>query len=150
MTDTSIEHQARRAVMRICAAADRGELADLVALLDGGDVADLRPAEMGLVMLRGRIGGEGAPFNVGEATVVRAAVQTAGGEQGFAYHLGRDRAKARLAAIVDAYWGRHSSRALVESRVAAIAERLQRHARTEAERTAATRVNFFTMARGED
>ncbi len=55
-------------------------------------------------MLRGRIGGDGAPFNVGEATVTRAAVQLASGETGFGYVLGRDREKARLVALCDALW----------------------------------------------
>ena len=44
-------------------------------------------------MLRGRIGGDGAPFNLGEASVTRAAVQIASGEVGIAYILGRDEKK---------------------------------------------------------
>ena len=53
-------------------------------------------------MVRGRIGGDGAPFNVGEATVTRAAVRLASGEIGFGYVLGRDHEKARLIALCDA------------------------------------------------
>ncbi len=56
---------------------------------------DLREPENGLVMVRGRIGGDGAPFNLGEATVSRAAVRLATGEVGFGYALGRDRRKAQ-------------------------------------------------------
>ena len=52
---------------------------------------DLREPENGLVMVRGRIGGDGAPFNLGEATVSRAAVRLSTGEVGFGYTLGRDR-----------------------------------------------------------
>ncbi len=63
---------------------------------------DLREAEHGLVMVRGRIGGDGAPFNLGEATVSRAAVRLASGELGFGYTLGRDREKARMIALCDA------------------------------------------------
>ena len=55
------------------------------------DYVELRAAESGLVMVRGRIGGDGAPFNLGEATVTRATVRLASGEVGFAYVLGRDR-----------------------------------------------------------
>ncbi len=65
-------------------------------------IVELRPPEIGLVMLRGRIGGDGAPFNLGEATVTRAAVRLETGEVGIAYVLGRDAAKARLAAVLDA------------------------------------------------
>ena len=68
------------------------------------------PAECGLVMLRGRIGGDGAPFNLGEATVTRAAVRLASGETGFGYALGRDREKARLVALCDALWQSERSR----------------------------------------
>ena len=53
-------------------------------------------------MVRGRIGGDGAAFNLGEATVSRAAVRLASGEVGFGYALGRDRDKARLIALCDA------------------------------------------------
>ena len=56
---------------------------------------DLREPENGLVMLRGRIGGDGAPFNLGEATVSRAAVRLATGEVGFGYVLGRDGKRRR-------------------------------------------------------
>ena len=63
---------------------------------------DLREAENGLVMVRGRIGGDGAAFNLGETTVTRAAVRLATGEVGFGYTLGRDREKARMIALCDA------------------------------------------------
>ena len=63
---------------------------------------DLREPENGLVMVRGRIGGDGAPFNLGEATVSRAAVRLSTGEVGFGYTLGRDREKARMIALCDA------------------------------------------------
>ena len=142
---------ARRDAMRVCAAATAEDLASIVAELHPATASvDLRRAEKGLVMLRGRIGGEGAPFNLGEATVTRAAIQLADGVRGFAYHLGRDGAKARNAAILDALWQRDETRAAVNGALAAIAERLAAQDRLAAERTAATRVNFFTMARGDD
>lgn len=143
--------EARRAVMRICAEAPAQDLAPLAAdLSEGLSVTDLRHVEKGLAMLRARIGGEGAPFNLGEATVVRAAVQLGDGAQGFAYHLGRDAAKARNAAIIDAVWQRTETRAVVLARLEPIATKLRDRAAVQAERTAATRVNFFTMQRGDD
>ncbi len=46
-------------------------------------------------MIRGRIGGDGAQFNLGGSdNVSRAVVRLATGEMGFGYVLGRDRAKA--------------------------------------------------------
>ena len=114
------------------------------------EAEDLRPAETGLVMVRGRIGGDGRAFNAGEATVTRAAVRLPGGETGFAYHLGRDRTRARLAAILDAHWQRPEARPALESALEAIAGRRAEAVLQAARKTAATRVNFFTLARGED
>lgn len=125
----------------------------LGALMQAGlahEAEDLRPAETGLVMVRGRIGGDGRPFNAGEATVTRAAVRLPGGETGFAYHLGRDRDRARLAAILDAHWQRPEARPAIEAALAVIAGNREKAARRAAAKTAATRVNFFTLARGED
>jgi alpha-D-ribose 1-methylphosphonate 5-triphosphate synthase subunit PhnG len=112
---------------------------------------DVRVAESGLVMLRGRIGGDGAPFNFGEATVSRAAVRLATGETGFGYVLGRDRAKARLIAVCDALVQRDEERDRVERGVVApIRERLRTERKEKAEQVAATKVDFFTLVRGED
>jgi alpha-D-ribose 1-methylphosphonate 5-triphosphate synthase subunit PhnG len=139
-------------MMRVLAHASSEELAAAQeALAPLPAFVDLRKPEIGLVMLRGRVGGDGAPFNIGEATVTRAAVRLATGEVGFAYILGRDPAKARAAALIDALWQSPERRDSVEARViaplaAAAADRLK----TMAARTAATRVEFFTLVRGED
>ena len=112
---------------------------------------DLRPAETGLVMLRGRIGGDGAAFNFGEATVTRAVVQIASGEKGVAYMLGRDRKKARLAALCDALWQSMTHRQEVEQNILMPLQQAQQSRRAQARaQTAATRVDFFTLVRGED
>jgi alpha-D-ribose 1-methylphosphonate 5-triphosphate synthase subunit PhnG len=141
----------RRAVMALCGEARPEELRQALTQLGATDAPeDLRPPETGLVMTRGRIGGDGRPFNLGEATVTRAAVRLRGGETGFAYHLGRDRAKARLAATLDALWQVPHRREAVEAALAPVAARRAAERAAEARRIAATRVNFFTMARGED
>ncbi len=142
---------ARRAVMALCGEARPEELRHALAQLGATDEPeDLRPPETGLVMTRGRIGGDGRPFNLGEATVTRAAVRLSNGETGFAYHLGRDRAKARLAATLDALWQVPARRAAVEAALQPVAARRDEERAAEARRIAATRVTFFTMARGED
>lgn len=111
----------------------------------------VRGPETGLVTLRGRIGGGGAPFNFGEATVTRATVRLPDGTVGHSYALGRDREKARIAAIADALWQQPGRRAEVETR---IIEPLRRAAANADDKrraeTAATRVDFFTLVRGED
>ncbi|MGE0565135.1 MAG: phosphonate C-P lyase system protein PhnG [Pseudolabrys sp.] len=138
--------------MAVLAGASAADIAKRLAAVAGDvEVTDLRPVETGLVMLRGRTGGNGAPFNLGEATVTRAAVQLATGEKGFAYALGRDPGKARLAAICDALWQNETHRASVEQQIIAPLRDAQKIRRDRAlAETAATRVDFFTLVRGED
>lgn len=141
---------ARQAVMALCAEASRTDLEAALSVLDTPAAADLRPPETGLVMASGRIGGDGRPFNLGEVSVTRAAIRLADGPAGFAYHLGRDRTKARLAAILDALWQDPNRRARVEASLAPAARRLAADRQQAARRTAATRVDFLTLARGDD
>jgi len=102
------------------------------------------------VMVRGRIGGDGAPFNLGEATVSRAAIRLCSGEVGFGYALGRDRDKARMIALCDAliqtgdHAGAIEAKVIAPLRAAVMAKRERR-----ASEAAATRVDFYTMVRGE-
>ncbi|MBN9434666.1 MAG: phosphonate C-P lyase system protein PhnG [Bosea sp.] len=141
---------ARQALMAATAMARRDELEAALASLGPVPAASaLRAPESGLVMLRGRAGGDGRPFNLGEATVTRAAIRLADGRTGFAYQLGRDAAKARLAAILDGL-AQGAERAAVEAALAPIRARIAAEAETKARRVAATRVDFFTMVRGED
>ncbi|MEN3794090.1 phosphonate C-P lyase system protein PhnG [Fulvimarina sp. MAC3] len=118
------------------------------------ELKPVRGPEVGLVMIRGRIGGGGAPFNLGEASVTRASIRCGEGEAavvGHAMILGRDTGKARLAAAFDALWQMDDQRETVESDVVAPIEALLTAAETKtAEETEATRVDFFTMVRGED
>jgi alpha-D-ribose 1-methylphosphonate 5-triphosphate synthase subunit PhnG len=111
---------------------------------------NLREPENGLVMVRGRVGGDGAPFNLGEATVSRAAVRITSGEVGFGYTLGRDREKAQMIALCDALVQSNEFAAAVEANVLAPlrAAMMATQARKAAE-TAATRVDFYTLVRGE-
>lgn len=140
----------RQAMMATCAHATRAELERVLGpAMPLSDVRDIRPTETGLVMVRGRSGGDGAPFNVGEATVTRAAVVLPDGATGFAFHLGRDVGKARAAAIIDALW-QGEARAGIEAALAPLRARIAAGRLRKAEETAATRVNFFTLARGED
>src|SRR5438045_1845226 len=96
---------ARQAAMAVLAGASRAEIENLWDKAGLARAAEaMRGPEIGLVTLRGRIGGGGAPFNFGEATVTRATVRLPGGAIGHSYALGRDKAKARLCAICDALW----------------------------------------------
>ena len=142
----------RQRVTRMLAHATVQELqAAWSALAEKPAVKPVRGPETGLVMVRGRIGGGGAPFNLGEATVTRATVLLASGTAGHANALGTDKAKARLAAIFDALWQEEASQVFVERELLMPVEaRLAAEDRRKAEETAATRVDFFTMVRGDD
>ena len=140
----------RKAAMAVLAHSDAAEISGHLAALAVPEHQDLREPEDGLVMLRGRIGGDGAPFNLGEATVSRAAVRLATGEIGFGYTLGRDGAKARMIALCDAMVQSEQFADEVETKVIAPlrAAMVAMRNRNAAE-TAATRVDFYTLVRGE-
>ena len=158
MTDTqqnnSPDHlrQMRQEIMAVLASSSADEIDRHIRTIEPIPAhEEVRAAASGLVMLRGRIGGDGAPFNFGEATVTRAAVRLATQEVGFGYVLGRDHAKARLVALCDALIQHDAYRDRVErSVVQPIRERLHAERRLKAEQVAATKVDFFTLVRGED
>lgn len=108
--------------------------------------AVLRGPETGLVMVRGRAGGGGAAFNLGEMTVTRCTVR-AGGQIGHAYRTGRDSEAAELAARLDAALQDTAMQEILLAQVIAPLEAAETSRRAaQAARAAATRVEFFTMA----
>lgn len=118
----------------------------------------VRPSEVGLVMVRGRAGGDGQRFNLGELPVARAAIRLADprselgpvgiGPVGIGYVAGRDLRHAELAALADALaqspvWREALEREVLVALEANLAERRARTSR----KAAATKVDFFTMVR---
>jgi alpha-D-ribose 1-methylphosphonate 5-triphosphate synthase subunit PhnG len=141
----------RQRAMGLLAKASRAELqAAWDALGEKPAIQPVRGPETGLVMVRGRIGGGGAPFNLGEATVSRASIRLDDGTVGHGQALGTDGAKARLAATFDALFQQPARKAEVATLLDAIAARVAKEDAEKARQTAATRVDFFTMVRGED
>ena len=140
----------RKAVMAVLAHSTTADIAGCLGAVALPAHEDLREPESGLVMVRGRIGGDGAPFNLGEATVSRAAVRLSSGEVGFGYALGRDREKARLIALCDAMVQSAELAGTIETQVVAPlrAAMIEKRNRKSAE-AAATRVDFYTLVRGE-
>jgi alpha-D-ribose 1-methylphosphonate 5-triphosphate synthase subunit PhnG len=124
----------------------------LAALWDGlGPVpayTSLRRPETGLVMVKGRISGSGAAFCAGEMTATRAAVRLESGEVGIGYVGGRSARHAEIAAAVDALGQRPDWRDRLETEIVAPLEaEADARRRTIAARAAATKVDFFTVAR---
>lgn len=149
---TGTQTAARKNRMAVLARCRIGRLQELWTGLDLPSAhTTLRGPESGLVMLRGRIGGTGESFNVGEATVTRASVKIESGAVGHAIALGRDTTKARLSAIIDALCQNPETADLIDKQmIAPMQDELDRTDETRRQQTAATRVDFFTMVRGED
>jgi alpha-D-ribose 1-methylphosphonate 5-triphosphate synthase subunit PhnG len=140
--------EGRAAAMGVLARAEPAALAAAMASLGPlPDLEHLRPPQIGLVMARGRAGATGAAFNLGEVSATRCAVRLATGETGFACVLGRDKAHAERAAVCDALL-RGGRAAEVRDAVIGPLERAEAARReTRARKAAATKVEFFTLAR---
>ena len=148
MTEVPATPMDRSAWMGVLARANAPRLAQLFP--DLPDHSVLRAPETGAVMVRGRIGGVGQPFNLGEMTVTRCTLCLTTGAVGHAYVQGRDKAHALRAAAVDALMQTDLAAAMQNTVLAPLAadEAAKRGAR--ATRAAATKVEFFTLVRGED
>jgi len=138
----------RPAWMAILSRASCGEIALLLR-----DVPPLPPhriirgPEIGLTMMRGRAGGDGAAFNLGEATITRCSVSLADGVLGHCWRLGRDRRAAELAALLDACLQGDALREVLLTRVIEPLRAEQAEAAClTARRAAATEVRFATLA----
>ncbi|MDO5648288.1 phosphonate C-P lyase system protein PhnG [Paracoccus sp. (in: a-proteobacteria)] len=109
----------------------------------------LRGPEIGTVMVQGRISATGAPFNVGEITVTRCSVELDCGTVGHAHVQGRSRDHATRAAIIDALMQTDAA-PRIRPLIDALTQDAAATRDTRARRAAATRVEFFTLQRGED
>lgn len=139
--------EARRDWMKVLARASAQEIE---AGLGGAGALPayelLRGPEMGLVMVRGRAGGSGAPFNLGEMTVTRCTVKVEEGNVGHAYITGRDMRKAELAALADALLQREVTRSELQMRLVEPLRAVQAAARKATRAKAeATKVQFFAL-----
>ncbi len=136
--------------LSVLAKARLDDLERLVGKLDGmPDCAMLRAPEIGLVMARGRAGGSGQRFNLGEIPVTRCAVQSPQGHVGHGYVQGRSKRHAMLAASMDA-WLQDEARqaALVAKVIEPLASAADKRRKATGQKAEATRVEFFTMVRG--
>lgn len=111
----------------------------------------LRSAETGLAMVQARMGGTGQLFNLGEMTITRCTVKTEPGYVGHAYVAGRRPRLAELAAVLDAILQDDTHRDnLLKTAIHPLREEQEQRSNSAALKTAATKVDFFTMVRGDD
>lgn len=125
-------------------------LEQCVANLDDlPDYGFLRSPEVGLTMVRGRAEGTGQPFNLGEMTLTRCVIQLEN-LTGFGYVAGRSKRHAELAALCDGMLQHPDWQDKVKLQVITpLQTAAQEQQNTETAEAESTRVNFFTMLRGE-
>ena len=145
---TAASQLARKTWMATLAKASPTRLAALFPDLPPHTI--LRQPEIGAVMVRGRVGGTGAAFNLGEMTVTRASVRLASGTVGHAWVQGRDKHHALRAATVDALMQTDQAATLTASVLRPLEDEARSARTVRAAKAAATKVDFFTMVRGED
>jgi alpha-D-ribose 1-methylphosphonate 5-triphosphate synthase subunit PhnG len=145
-------HAARQAWLGLLARAPAARLRALcdAALPERPAFSWLRAPEIGTVMVRGRAGGTGAAFNLGEITVTRAALTLADGAVGHGYLQGRDKSAAEAVALIDALMQTEAAPRLQSAILDVLAAEEADRRQTRAEKAAATEVEFFTMTRGDD
>ena len=141
---------ARKSWLAVLARAERARLEEAVARPSPRPTwRVIKPAESGLAMMRGRAGGTGQQFNIGEMSVARCVVQVEGGAVGVGYVAGRDRRKAELVAVLDALLQNGPFAEPLRRDVVAPLAAQQAAARQQVlSKAAATKVDFFTMVRG--
>jgi alpha-D-ribose 1-methylphosphonate 5-triphosphate synthase subunit PhnG len=83
-------------------------------------------------------------------TVTRCALSLEDGTVGHAYVQGRDKEKARQAALLDALMQTVAADTVRAKVLEPLAAELAEKAEARAAKAAATKVDFFTMVRGED
>ena len=148
---SSDPHAARKTWLAVLARASLDQLKDFLPRVQPMlALHPVRPPEVGMLMLRGRIGGTGNPFNLGEASVVRCAVRLGEGPLGVSYALGRDKRRAELAALFDAMLQDPQHFEELRRGLIAPLALAQSQARAQTQRdVAASKVEFFTFVRGE-
>jgi alpha-D-ribose 1-methylphosphonate 5-triphosphate synthase subunit PhnG len=145
---TDAPHAARKSWMATLAKAPPARLQALMPDLPPHDL--LRAPEVGAVMVQGRTGATGAPFNLGEMTVTRASVRLACGTVGHAWVQGRDKAHARRAALADALLQTDAAPATMARIIAPLQAEAATEKAARAAKAAGTKVEFFTMVRGDN
>lgn len=143
--------EARKRWLAVLVRASKPELESALATFQGLlDPEYVRPAESGMVMLRGRMGGTGDAFNAGEASVTRCALRFGTGALGVGYALGRDRRKAELIAMFDALLQDETRHATIhEQWITPFALRQAAKVAAASRSVAASKVEFFTFVRGQ-
>ncbi len=144
-------HARRKAWLGLLAKSPAAEVARLWAAYGiPPDHSILRAPEIGGVMVRGRAGAVGAAFNLGEMSVTRASVKLVCGTVGHGYVQGRSKDHALQTALIDALMQTDAATQVEAAILAPLRKGRDTAKAIRAAKAAATKVDFFTMVRGED
>ena len=141
----------RQEWLGLLAKAEAGELMSCWTSANlSPNYTELRPPEIGSVMVRGRMGGNGDAFNLGEMTVSRCSVRLSCGTVGHGYIKGRSKQAARHVALCDALLQTADASVVADKILSVLADKRDVTVAAIAGKAAATKVDFFTLVRGED
>ena len=110
----------------------------------------IRSPEIGSVMVRGRMGGTGDAFNLGEMTVTRVSVKLSCGTVGHGYIMGRSKKTATRVALCDALLQTGDKQKIKDNIIQPLLSLKKENDQRISAKAAATKVDFFTLVRGED
>lgn len=145
---------------------DRAERQSWISLLGSADKPRLQQAwdeirpkvthtlvsgpETGLVMVRAREDGEGPRFNLGEMTVSKCVLKVDDTYLGYGMVMGSDLKHAKLAALLDGLCQHPGfGPALKAGLLKDLSQQREEQEAAMAEEASRTRVEFFTLKRGE-
>ena len=110
----------------------------------------LRTPEIGSIMAQGRMGVTGDKFNIGEVTITRCSLKLNCGTIGHSYVQGRSKKKAEISALCDALMQTEMSNEINKSIIIPL-EKIKKNNKDKIlSKAEATKVDFFTLVRGEN
>lgn len=114
------------------------------------DFGLIRDAEVGAVMVKARQGSNGDAFHFSEMSLTRCSVRLESGEIGHGYHQGRSKKAAKIVALCDALAQTKTYPEIEKKIFNPLNEARRKRREMIRKRADATKVDFFTLVRGED
>ena len=109
----------------------------------------LRTPEIGSIMAQGRMGVTGDKFNIGEVTITRCSLKLNCGTIGHSYVQGRSKKKAEISALCDALMQTKMSKEINKNIIIPLGKIKKDNKHKILSKAEATKVDFFTLVRGE-
>ncbi|SHN61572.1 phosphonate C-P lyase system protein PhnG [Desulfovibrio litoralis] len=151
----NINIQLRQKWMATLSCAELQDLEDAISLLPNTlSYHYLKAPEAGLIMLKAKTGDKSHTFNMGELLVTRCIVSLTWEQQsttGYAFIKGDSQRHAELAAVYDALMQIESFNKILSTKLISPLNLKQKNKKQQmTKEIAETKVDFFTMVRGED